>query len=68
MAREGKRGFVSARTIGMVLIAIVFIGIGVFVGIEIGGSQASDQRDQIESCLPISSSAQLAYCLDGGGN
>ncbi|WP_341257821.1 hypothetical protein [Gordonia malaquae] len=65
MAREARHGFVSARTIGMAIVAAIFIAIGVFIGIELGGTKASDQRDRIESCLPISSSAQLAYCLDG---
>ncbi|GEE00389.1 hypothetical protein nbrc107696_08350 [Gordonia spumicola] len=65
MARDKGRGIISARTVGMVFVAIVFIAIGVVIGIELGGTKADDQRQQIESCLPIASAAQLAYCLDG---
>ncbi len=67
MAREKKRSLVSARTFGMVIVALIFVVIGVFIGMEIGGVKVGDQRQQIESCLPIASSAQLDYCLSGGG-
>ena len=66
MAREKKRSLIGARTFGMILVAIVFIGIGVFIGFSSADTKVADQREQIESCLPIASTAQLDYCLDGG--
>lgn len=67
MAREKKGRLISARTFGMVIVALIFVVIGVFIGMEIGETKAGDQRHQIESCLPIASAAQLDYCLSDGG-
>ncbi len=66
MAKEKKRSLIGARTFGLILVAAIFVVIGIFAGMEIGDTKAGDQRQQIESCLPIASVAQLDYCLDGG--